>query len=221
MLDKNNFIDFLSNPQALSLNDIMLMENATKKYPYFQLSYTLIAKGIYTKAPEIAQDAVRKAAIYALSRNALRKVIENDMDWNATSTTRFVDSSPVENKFSETAIQEELNREKLEEELIVSIAKPALRNIQDEQLALIEQFIKKEPRIQPIRKNDGSEEFEDLSERSTTLNAALFTESYGKILARQGRFDQAIEVYQKLIAKNPEKITYFAEKITELQRKIQ
>lgn len=221
MLNKNNFIDFLNNPQALSLNDIMLMENATKKYPYFQLSYTLIAKGIFSKAPEIAQDAVRKAAIYALSRNALRKVIENDMDWNLTSSTRFIDSAPVENKFSEITIEDELNREKLEEELIESIAKPALRNIQDEQLALIEQFIKKEPRIQPIRKNDGSEEFEDLSERSTTLNGPLFTESYGKILARQGRFDQAIEVYRKLIAKNPEKITYFAEKIAELQRKMQ
>lgn len=220
MLDKNNFIDFLNNPQALSLNDIMLMENATKKYPYFQLSYTLIAKGIYAKAPEIAQDAVRKAAIYALSRNALRKVIENDMDWNTTSSTRFIEI-PIENKFSEIAIEDEFKREKLEEELIESIAKPALRNIQDEQLALIEQFIKKEPRIQPIRKNDGREEFEDLSERSTTLNGPLFTESYGKILARQGRFEQAIEVYQKLIAKNPEKITYFAEKIAELQRKIQ
>ncbi len=219
MLDKNNFIDFLNNPQALSLNDIMLMENATKKYPYFQLSYTLIAKGIYTKAPEIAQDAVRKAAIYALSRNALRKVIENDMDWNITASSKFIDS-PTDNKFSEIAIEDELNREKLEEELIVSIAKPALRNIQDEQLALIEQFIKKEPRIQPIKKNDGGEEFEDLSERSTTLNAALVTESYGKILARQGRFDQAIEVYQKLIVKNPEKMTYFAEKIAELQRKM-
>jgi tetratricopeptide (TPR) repeat protein len=220
MLDKNNFIDFLNNPQALSLNDIMLMENATKKYPYFQLSYTLIAKGIYAKAPEIAQNAIRKAAIYALSRNALRKVIENNMDWNTTSATRYVEL-PTENKFSEITIEDELNREKLEEELIESIAKPALRNIQDEQLALIEQFIKKEPRIQPIRKNDGSEEFEDLSERSTTLNGSLFTESYGKILARQGRFDQAIEVYQKLIAKNPEKFTYFAEKIAELQRKIQ
>ncbi len=220
MLDKNNFIDFLSNPLALSLNDIMLMENAAKKYPYFQLSYTLIAKGIFAKAPEIAQDAVRKAAIYALSRNALRKVIENDMDWNTISMSRQSDLG-AENKFSEITIEEELNREKLEEELIESIAKPALRNIQDEQLALIEQFIKKEPRIQPIRKNDGSEDFEDLSERSTTLNGPLLTESYAKILARQGRFDQAIEVYQKLIVKNPQKFTYFAEKITELQRKMQ
>lgn len=220
MLDKNNFIGFMSNPQSLSLNDIMMMENATKKYPYFQLSYTLIAKGIFSKAPEIAQDAVRKAAIYALSRNALRKVIENDMDWNSIPVARLIES-PTENKFSQGTIEDELNREKLEEELIASIAKPALRNIQDEQLALIEQFIKKEPRIQPIKRNDGSEEFEDLSERSTTLNGSLFTESYGKILARQGRFDQAIEVYNKLMLKNPEKSAYFAEKIADLQRKMQ
>jgi tetratricopeptide (TPR) repeat protein len=183
------------------------------------LSYTLIAKGIYTKAPEIAQNAVRKAAIYALSRNALRKVIENDMDWNSVTTTRQVES-PIENKFSQATIDEELNREKLEEELIEAIARPALRNIQDEQLALIEQFIKKEPRIQPIRRNDGSEEIEDLSELSTTLKGPLFTESYGKILARQGRFDQAIEVYNKLLLKNPEKSAYFAEKIADLQKKM-
>ncbi len=218
MLDKNNFIDFLNNPQTLSLNDIMLMENMTKKYPYFQLGYTMIAKGIYTKAPEIAHDAIRKAAIYALSRNALRKVIENDIDWNANITARLVDT-PTEVKFSPDSIEEELNREKLEEELIESIAKPALRNIQEEQLALIEQFIKKEPRIQPIRTNIVPEEVEDLSERSTTMMGPLLTESYAKILSGQGRFEQAIEVYHKLIVKNPEKSTYFAGKIVELEKK--
>ena len=219
MLDNNNFIDFLNNPQSLSINDIMLMENMTKKYPYFQLGYTMIAKGIYTKAPEIAHDAIRKAAIYALSRNELRKVIENDIYWTANITARLIDT-PTEVKFSPDSIEEELNREKLEEELIESIAKPALRNIQEEQLALIEQFIKKEPRIQPIRTNITTEEVEDLSERSTTMKGPLLTESYAKILSRQGRFEQAIEVYHKLIAKNPEKNTYFAEKIAELEKKI-
>jgi len=219
MLDKNNFKDYMSNPQALSLNEIMQMENAIKKYPYFQLGYTLIAKGIYAKAPEIAKDAVRKAAIYALSRNALRKVIENDMDWNSIPTVR-VSENPLEKKFSQGTIEEELNREKLEEELIESIAKPALRNIQDEQLSIIEQFIKKEPRIQPIRQGGPNVEIEDLSERSTTLKGQLLTESYAKILSRQGRFDQAIEVYKKLLVKNPEKSTYFAEKIADLQKKM-
>jgi len=219
MLDKNNFIDYMSNPQALSLNDIMTMENATKKFPYFQLGYTLIAKGIYAKAPEIAKDAVRKAAIYALSRNALRKVIENDMDWNSIPALRVTENQ-LENKFSQGTIDKELNREKLEEELIESIAKPALRNIQDEQLAIIEQFIKKEPRIQPTRQGDLIVEVEDLSERSTTLNGPLVTESYAKILSRQGRFEQAIEVYKKLLVKNPEKSAYFAEKIADLEKKM-
>lgn len=219
MLDKNNFIDYMSNPQALSLNDIMTMENATKKFPYFQLGYTLIAKGIYAKAPEIAKDAVRKAAIYALSRNALRKVIENDMDWNSIPAIRVTENQ-LENKFSQGTIDKELNREKLEEELIESIAKPALRNIQDEQLAIIEQFIKKEPRIQPTRQGDLIVEVEDLSERSTTLNGPLVTESYAKILSRQGRFEQAIEVYKKLLVKNPEKSAYFAEKIADLEKKM-
>jgi len=219
MLDKNNFKDYMSNPQALSLNDIMRIENAIKKFPYFQLGYTLIAKGIYTKAPEIAKDAIRKAAIYALSRNSLRKVIENDMDWNSITNVR-VQENLLENKFSQGNIEEELNREKLEEELIESIAKPALRNIQDEQLAIIEQFIKKEPRIQPTRQGGSNVEIEDLSERSTTLNGPLFNESYAKILSRQGRFDQAIEVYTKLLVKNPEKSAYFAEKIAELKKKM-
>jgi len=220
MLDKNNFIDYMSNPQSLSLNDIMTMENATKKFPYFQLGYTLIAKGIYAKAPEIAKDAVRKAAIYALSRNALRKVIENDMDWNSIPAIRVTENQ-LENKFSQGTIDEELNREKLEEELIESIAKLALRNIQDEQLAIIEQFIKKEPRIQPTRQGDTIVEIEDLSESSTTLNGPLVTESYAKILSRQGRFQQAIEVYKKILVKNPEKSAYFAEKIADLEKKMQ
>jgi tetratricopeptide (TPR) repeat protein len=220
MLDKNNFIDYMNNPQSLSLNDIMTMENATKKFPYFQLGYTLIAKGIYAKAPEIAKDAVRKAAIYALSRNALRKVIENDMDWNSIPAIRVTENQ-LENKFSQGTIDEELNREKLEEELIESIAKLALRNIQDEQLAIIEQFIKKEPRIQPTRQGDIIVEIEDLSESSTTLNGPLVTESYAKILSRQGRFQQAIEVYNKILVKNPEKSAYFAEKIADLEKKMQ
>lgn len=219
MLEKESFIGYLNAPQSLTLNDIMLLENNTKRHPYFQLGYTLIAKGIYTKAPEIAHDAVRKAAIYALSRNALRKVIENEIDWNVGNQLKFTESS-AESKFSQDPIEEELKREKLEEELIEAIAKPALKNIQDEQLAIIEEFIKKEPRIQPIRTLGSTEVIEDLSERSTTLNSPLQTESYARILVKQGRFEYAIEVYQKLLAKNPEKSAYFAEKIAEIQKKI-
>ena len=217
MLDKLTFTTFVSQPQNLTLNDIMLLENTTKKYPYFQLAYSLIAKGIYTKAPEIANDAIRKAAVHALSRNALRKLIENDFDW-ATTTSKFIDL-PTELKLPPNTIEDELKREKFEEELLEAIAKPANKHLQDAQLKIIENFIKNEPRISPVKTQSNIEEIEDLSESSTALKGDLITESYAKILANQGRFDKAIEVYQKLFAKNPEKKAYFATKIEELQKK--
>ncbi len=216
-MDKTALVTFLNSPQSLTLNDIMLLENATKRHPYFQLAYTLIAKGIHTKAPEIANDAIRKAAIYALSRNSLRKVIENEMDWVQTKLIETQTDNKVE---ISDPIEEEFKREKLEEDLINSIAKPKLKGIQDAQLAIIEKFIKSEPRIQPIKNQNGMEIIEDLSERSTTLSNPLFTESYAKILVKQGRLEKAIEVYQHLIIKSPEKMMIFAEKIEQLQKKI-
>ena len=80
MIDRNTFLNYINEPQNISLNDIMLLENMTKKHPFFQLGYSLIAKGIHSKAPDIANEAIKKAATYALSRNALRKVMENDMN---------------------------------------------------------------------------------------------------------------------------------------------
>ena len=218
MLDKISFTSFVSHPQNLTLNDIMLLENTTKKYPYFQLAYSLIAKGIYTKAPEIANDAIRKAALYALSRNALRKLIENEIDWTTTSIGKLVDI-PSEAKLPQDTIEEEMKREQLEDELLEAIAKPANKSLQDQQLKIIENFIKNEPRISPIKSPNNPEEIADLSETSTSLKGPLVTESYAKILAKQGRFDKSIEVYQNLFAKNPEKRAYFAEKIEELQKK--
>jgi lipopolysaccharide biosynthesis regulator YciM len=44
------------------------------------------------------------------------------------------------------------------------------------------------------------------------------TEAFAKILIRQGKTDKAIDVYQKLILRNPEKRNYFAKKLSELYR---
>ena len=219
MIDSNTFLKFINEPQALSLNDIMLLENVTKKHPFFNIGYSLIAKGIHTKAPEIATDAIKKAATYALSRNALRKIIENEIDWVSTVSAK-ISETKKEFEVSQT-IENELIRERFEDELIAAIAQPKNKNIQEEQLVIIENFIKNEPRISKFsQQSQPQEEFADLSEKSTRLESPLHTESYAKILLLQGKFDASIEVYQHLMRKYPEKSTYFASKIDELKKKI-
>ena len=69
--------------------------------------------------------------------------------------------------------------------------------------------ISRDPTLEP--KNDT-----DLSARSTELQEGLVTENLAEIMLKQGKTDKAIDIYQKLILKYPDKKTYFAQKIDQL-----
>ncbi|TDN40557.1 hypothetical protein E4631_10425 [Hymenobacter sp. UV11] len=57
----------------------------------------------------------------------------------------------------------------------------------------------------------------DLSVRSTRAEPDLASESLAKILARQGKVDRAIAIYERLMVKQPEKMAYFAAQIDSLR----
>ena len=60
---------------------------------------------------------------------------------------------------------------------------------------------------------------EDLGKKSISKDNALETETLAVVLEKQGKFDRAIEVYEKLIVKYPEKSSIFAIRISELKIK--
>jgi tetratricopeptide (TPR) repeat protein len=225
-MQREEFSQFVNNPYLLSLNDIMKLEAASKQFPYFQLSYTLIAKGIHSKAPEIAGDAIRKAAVYALNRNALRKLIENELELFSITNAKAEIQEKIGTIFEPSAfIDEEVKREERENELLQELAEKATDQqvIQKRQLEIIEKFIVAEPRIQPIRGIMGqqsNDEIEDLSITSTIMPINTITEAFAKIFIKQGQFEKAIQVYEELSLKKPEKSTYFADKIEEIKRKL-
>ena len=85
---------------------------------------------------------------------------------------------------------------------------------------IIENFIRKEPRIAPVRGRLGEPaEQEDLALRSqpAPIIGGLVTESFAKILCKQGKYSKAIDIYEKLALKNPDKTAYFAAKISEIK----
>jgi len=87
------------------------------------------------------------------------------------------------------------------------------------QIQLIDQFLEKLPSLTRVKKT-GQEELEseiDLSESTWNLPAS---ETFASILEKQGKFKQAIDVYEKLSLSKPEKSHYFATRISELSLKI-
>ncbi len=89
-------------------------------------------------------------------------------------------------------------------------------------LDLINSFLKRTPaparrRSAPLPGAPEPDDQTDLSVRSTRTEPDLASESLAKILARQGKTERAIAVYERLMVKQPEKMAYFAAQIESLR----
>lgn len=114
-----------------------------------------------------------------------------------------------------------LEKKRESEDLIETIKKKEKKEILDvrkkEQNDLIKAFSKKSIKLAISRENEDERKLADLSKKSTLFNDNLISESFAKLLVKQNKKDKAIEIYQKLILKFPNKTTYFASLIKELE----
>lgn len=268
-LDKETFSYWVTHPDDLSATDFVQLQESLQAYPYCQSLHTLTAKAASVHLKGQTVPFVRQAAAHALSRNALRKLIDNEFQWSenllmklnelsakhvpipddyqqesyalfksktglgntfpslsllrlpgqpvpqlpAEPASETMVPTPEDPTLSETNLQHDLTQ-------IAEAAPPALSPADLErqrQLDLIDSFIKKEPRIPPVRSKVGEpHQQEDLTKRNKPGGGGFVTESFAKILEKQGKIDKARDIYEKLMAKNPEKKAYFAAKISEL-----
>lgn len=268
MLDKETFSYWVTHPGDLTPTDFIQLEESLAHYPYCQSLHTLTAKAASMHSKTQTVSLVRQAAAHALSRNALRKLIDNEFQWSENLLGKLNELSarhvpipddyqqesyalfrakagvsenflrlpllrlpgqpietaetiptPEDPTLTETTLQNELAQRELaqldEAEQSLSPADAE----RERQFRLIDSFISSEPRISRVLPKSGEViEQEDLSKRAKPAGGGLVTESFAKILIKQGKHAKAREVYEKLMAKNPEKSAYFATKISELDQ---
>ncbi len=84
---------------------------------------------------------------------------------------------------------------------------------------LIDKFLKEEPKIR-VKKEDLPEQQEDLSVPSTSEDPLLVSETLAQVYLKQGKKEKALDIYEKLCLKFPEKSSYFAKKIIAIKNEI-
>ncbi len=103
-----------------------------------------------------------------------------------------------------------INQEEDDEEAV------PLKQLQSE---LIDRFIIANPRIEPVKEHDDIP-LTDISRPYTEEKEGFLSETLARIYIKQGYYSKAINIYEKLSLKYPEKSSYFASLILEVQELI-
>ena len=95
---------------------------------------------------------------------------------------------------------------------------PQPNQLKSEKKELIDSFINSNMQFKPEKKKMESAPIVDLSERYTDASSDLMTETLAQVYAEQGHKTKAIQAYEILKLKYPEKSSYFAAQINKLKK---
>jgi len=94
--------------------------------------------------------------------------------------------------------------------------RPTKPKVNSEDADQIKQFMKNQAKD----KRQKSGEIDDNITRSLSDTSPIVSETMAKVYTRQGHYQKAIDIYQQLSLKYPQKKLYFADKIIELKKKL-
>jgi hypothetical protein len=96
---------------------------------------------------------------------------------------------------------------------IIREENPILENNLSSKLDIIDKFIEANPKISPVKKDAST----PVIAVKTEDNSYLMTETLAKVYLEQKKYSKAIQAYEILILKYPEKITFFADRISDIK----
>ena len=228
------FLDIVHKADALDSSEITQLQKVLENFPYFQIPHVLMARYEFLQNGTQNIPSLGFAAITSPDRIWLKSFIEKPKEsidspileplQTEVYTDEKIDISPssVEREDKTEAEKPKPRRRKLpKDDLIETIKKKEKKEIVDEkkkeQIDLIRAFSKKSIKLATIKEIQANQNTENLAASSTKINDNLISESYAKILAKQGKTQLAAEIYEKLVLKFPDKRTYFADLIEKLK----
>lgn len=149
------------------------------------------------------------AAVYLQKQiDELRTLINIDKKSVSEKDTNITDNTETLSPEEITIVKEDVDKKADDTENPIIEKKKQSKQ-------LIDNFLKSNPRIKIDRSK--LDDTIDLSEKSTKEPEGIMTETLASIYIKQGQFNKALNIYEKLSLKYPEKNHYFAAQIQKIK----
>jgi tetratricopeptide (TPR) repeat protein len=195
-MTKEEFYDFLENPDQLNDNTVEGLRELTGKFDFFQAGWLLYLKNLKVSENPEYQKLLNKGAL----RVPERKQLYDFLNKKSVFTQEIFDQP---------------KHDSLEHDL-------KNKDGHENKDSLIDKFLSSGP--SPIRiinkKNDEAEYVpgNKLIENSIHEDDEIITETLAMIYFEQKKYDKALDAFKKLSLKIPEKSIYFAARIAEIEQ---
>ncbi|WP_051313584.1 hypothetical protein [Sporocytophaga myxococcoides] len=158
-MNKQRFIDLITNSAEVSSTDLKDLEEVVKIFPYCQAAHILFAKASYETDNMLAEKRIRKAAAYSFDRKNLKKIIHHSrysFKSENKSINHLIQAPAPENLLEEKVLIEEIEEENIAISETASIAEEKNTKLISEPEKRDEIKVQEEKEILP-QKDDPSE----------------------------------------------------------------
>ncbi len=196
----SEFCGYIKSPFNMDANSLKELQKLLIEYPYCSTIKILVAKNHHLLNTKDKSVFFKQAVLYAPDRKKFYSVI-NDIS----------DEPLIQNHIPVYSI--EMLNDKVENTGIG--ATPGIEETKDD---LINKFIREQPRVKFRVEEDIPDEEDMLSE--SEAEQEFVSETLAEIYYKQGNPAKAINIYEKLNLKFPEKSSYFAAQIEKIKKEI-